>query len=153
MKLGIQWLSRLFGVAVILGLVCPAWGARTEKVSPRVDRAFQEGAERARVIVMLKQDQTARSALDARTPQGRAVQAARVGAIQTRVLTGLALPAAAQTRLFTYVPGFAATLSRSEIEALAQDPETASIQPDDVMLPHMVQGLSLVNAPAAMKRM
>lgn len=152
MKHGIQWLSRLFGVAVILGLVCPAWGASTEKISPRVARAFQEGADRARVIVMLKQDQTARSTIDARTPQGRAVQSARVSAIQTRVLTGLALPVAAQTRLFSYVPGFAAALSKAEIDALAQDPETASIQPDDMMLPHMVQGLSLVNAPAVRER-
>ncbi|MDY0042139.1 MAG: S8 family serine peptidase [Desulforhabdus sp.] len=109
--------------------------------------AFRDGREKSRFIVILAESGEMKEAvaLDSETAKG--ARRAEVAAVLDGFLNRKRAEEVGEvTRRFSYMPGFAATLTVAQLHSLLASDEVASIEVDGVNKPHLRQGIPLMKA-------
>lgn len=124
--------------------------------SPKIKRAgtvledfLEEGAATTRVIVNLKEAETADTKSSLRKPNKRKYLANRIHDLLSRFLQGFSPAQVQKARLFKYMAGFSAQVTLEGLEALAEGPDVLSIEKDVLRYPNLAQGIPLMNASVA----
>ena len=131
---------------------------RTDKVmeilrnSPRIIdsrlvlRGFVKGEHEVHVIVNFEKPRAAQDikSLEDLTSRRRLKDA--IMAAQDKIINSLDLNEVSINRRFSYIPGFAASVTLKGLNELIKLPEVISTGPDRILHAHLAQGIPLVNA-------
>ena len=112
-------------------------------------KAQAEG--RVRVIVGLRSEggSGASAARSFKDPEARAAMASRVDRAQQALLVRMSGYSLSSIKRFKYIPYLAMEVDAGSLEALASDPEVASIEEDKLLKPMLEESVPLVGAPRA----
>ena len=106
---------------------------------------------RVRIIVGLRAEggSGASSASSFKDAAARAAMVSRVDRSQQALLARMSSHRVASVRKFKYIPYLAMEVDSAALEALASDPEVASIEEDKLLKPMLEESVPLVGAPQA----
>ena len=120
--------------------------------SPKMHRAdiilrdFQAGKARSQVIVLLKEPAGFEGYAQLRDMSRRSHVRGTMQSVRDRVIKNLDVNHVRVTRNFSYVPGFSAEVSLEGLQQLINLTDVVSVEKDEILKAHDVQGIALMNA-------
>jgi subtilisin family serine protease len=111
-------------------------------------RDFQEGKARSQVIVLLKVPAGFEGYAQLKDWSRRYHVRSTMQFVQDKVIKNLDVNHVRVTRKFSYVPGFSAEVSLKGLQQLINLPDVVSVEKDEILKAHDVQGIALMNAAA-----
>ena len=112
----------------------------------RVLKDFIDGKSTTRVIINLSKPPNFQQVTDFKDLHSRETLREAVKSVQNMVITRMEPSNFRLTNKFKYVFGLAAEVTLQGLQALTEMEEVASIQKDEILYPHLAQGIPLMNA-------
>jgi len=106
---------------------------------------FERGDEVVHVIVSIRADDWAGRVGDLRDIRRREEVRNRARSIQEPVFQRLNLQEIRLGNHFSYMPAFAASVTRQGLAELLDDPDIESLEPDRILTAHTPQGIPLMD--------
>ncbi len=110
---------------------------------------FIDGKEKTRVIVILQKPTSAIQLQNLKDRNFRQQMKQSVKAVQDKILSKSNLQEMHITNRFDYIFGFSAELTQQSLNYLLDNPDVISIEKDEILYPHLAQGIPLMNASTA----
>ena len=112
----------------------------------RVLKDFIDGKSTTRVIINLSKPPNFQQVTDFKDLHSREALREAVNSVQNMVITRMEPSHFRLTNKFTYLFGLSAEVTLKGLQALTEMEEVASIQKDEILYPHLAQGIPLMNA-------
>jgi len=112
----------------------------------RVLKDFIDGKSTTRVIINLSKPPNFQQVTDFKDLHSRETLREAVKSVQNMVIARMEPSNFRLTNKFKYVFGLAAEVTLQGLRALTEMEEVASIQKDEILYPHLAQGIPLMNA-------